>query len=138
MTRQDRPRGAERSLGSDPILPTYGAPLVTLRRREEFTRLRGGTRWSSASFLIEGKRRPLDTLASGGRFGFVITKKIGKAHERNRIRRRLSHALRLVPLPLKLTQWDFVVIARRAVLQAAFIDLTRDFEHAFIHMARSM
>ena len=115
----------------------YSARLVTMRRRAEFQRLRGGIRWSGSSFLFEGKLRIGDPPISGPRFGFTITKKIGKAHERNRMRRRLSHALRLVETPNALAGWDFVIVARRPALDAPFDDLVRDFKSALARLART-
>ena len=119
----------------------YGARLVTMRRRAEFQRLRGGVRWSGPAFLLEGKPRASEIGPLGGtagpRFGFTITKKIGKAHERNRMRRRLSHALRLVPVPAALATWDCVIIARPAALTLAFDILVRDFTTALARLARA-
>ena len=120
----------------------YGAKLVTLRRRAEFQRLRGGVRWSGAAFLMEGKPglatpsiASTDTSAPT-RFGFTITKKIGEAHERNRMRRRLSHALRLVQVPPTLAGWDCVIIARRPAMTLPFDTLVRDFTTALARLAR--
>ena len=108
-----------------------------MRRRAEFLRLRGGTRWSGPSFLFEGKPRGSGEPLSGPRFGFTITKKIGEAHERNRMRRRLSHALRLIETPAALAGWDFVIVARRPALDAPFDDLVRDFKSALARLART-
>ena len=75
--------------------------LVTLKKRPEFLRIRGGTRWSSASFVLETKPRAAPTpgrapdgVGDAGvpdpRFGFTVTKQLGNAVVRNRIRRRLK------------------------------------------------
>ncbi len=122
-------------------LRRYGAALVTLKKRGEFQRLRGGVRWSGPAFLLEGKPRlepaPNHVPATGIRFGFTITKKIGKAHERNRMRRRLSHALRSVAVPLTLETWDCVIVARRPAHDCPFDDLVRDIEAALQRLARA-
>ena len=132
-------------MGQDQARRQYGAKLQTMRRRAEFQRLRGGIRWSGTAFVLEGKARdgqPLDSLPAnkpdvlGARFGFTITKKIGKAHERNRMRRRLSHALRLVQIPEVLATWDCVIVARRAALDLAFDSLVRDFKSAIARLAK--
>ena len=120
-----------------PALRHYGARLTTLRRRAEFQRLRGGVRWSGSAFLIEGKPGMVPiSVGAPTRFGFTITKKIGKAHERNRMRRRLSHALRLVQVPLPLAGWDCVIIARPPALTLPFDTLVRDFTTALARFAR--
>ena len=123
----------------------YGQKVSTLRRRGDFQRLRGGVRWAGPAFVMEGKRRDALPVAvrsadevqalSGARFGFTITKKIGKAHERNRMRRRLSHALRLVEIPAVLVDWDCVVVARRAALDVPFDKLLHDFSTAVSRLA---
>lgn len=112
----------------------YGSRLATMRKRRDFLRLRGGVRWSGKAFVLEGKRRT-DASVTGIRFGFTISKKVGAAHERNRIRRRLSHALRLVAVAPLLADWDCVVIARRAALDLPFDDLVRDFAAALSRLA---
>jgi len=54
------------------------------------------------------------------RFGFTVTKKLGKAVIRNRIRRRLREALRLSPtLPLGPGR-DYVIVAKAEALNAPF------------------
>jgi ribonuclease P protein component len=121
-------------------LRQYGASLVTLKKRAEFQRLRGGVKWSGAAFLMEGKARSVSLDGAlkidGARFGFTITKKIGKAHERNRMRRRLSHALRTIAVPGQLSDWDCVIVARRAAHDLPFDDLVRDFKLALVRLAR--
>ncbi len=112
----------------------YGSRLATMRNRRDFLRLRGGVRWSGKAFVMEGKRRSESGL-TGIRFGFTISKKVGVAHERNRMRRRLSHALRLVAVSPQLTDWDCVVIARRPALDMPFDDLVRDFGAALSRLA---
>jgi ribonuclease P protein component len=127
-----------------PGLRQYGAALSTLKKRAEFQRLRGGTKWSGPAFLIEGKPRQVTPAGiansrtpRGARFGFTITKKIGKAHERNRMRRRLSHALRSIEIPAQLNTWDCVIVARRAALDRPFDDLVRDFRAAVARLTPS-
>jgi ribonuclease P protein component len=119
----------------------YGAALTTIKKRAEFQRLRGGVRWSGSAFLLEGKPRPQSVEGqppvAGIRFGFTITKKIGKAHERNRMRRRLSHALRTLTMPPQLFDWDCVIVARRAAHDCPFEDLVRDFDAALKRLART-
>lgn len=113
---------------------SYGPRLRTMRNRRDFLRLRGGARWSGKAFVVEGKKR-VDRAGDGIRFGFTISGKVGLAHERNRMRRRLTHALRLAPMPAVLADWDCVVIARRAALDLPFEDLIRDFAAALSRLA---
>lgn len=105
--------------------------LATLKRRSEFLRIRGGQRWSCDAFVIEGKARPENGAVYGPpgapantpRFGFTVTRKIGSAVTRNRIRRRLREALRIIPPGLARDGWDYVVVARPGAATVTFSDL---------------
>jgi len=113
--------------------------LVILKKRAEFLRVRGGQRWSGRGFLAEGKRREDGTLdgaspAGVTRFGFTVSKKVGQAVERNRIKRRIKEALRLVPSDLRPAGMDVVVVARRPALDMAFTDLTAEVEAALTRL----
>src|SRR5690606_2362782 len=65
------------------------------------------------------------------RLGFTVTRKTGGAVERNRMRRRLRAAVRqIAPLAAR-PGHDYVVVAREAVLGAAFDHLLADLTSAF-------
>lgn len=104
--------------------------LTTLKRRPEFLRVRGGRRWSGTCFTLEAKERP--TAAEGvvaesaPRFGFTVTRKLGGAVERNRIRRRLKEAVRLCAAGLASPGFDYVLIAKEAALTRPFQDIRND------------
>lgn len=113
--------------------------IATLKRRSEFLRLRGGRRWSSPAFAIEMKAREpgKDSVSAAGtvsgagsastaRFGFTATKKLGNAVIRNRIRRRLKEAVRIVAPGRARDGCDYVVIAREAAASQPFAALERD------------
>jgi ribonuclease P protein component len=118
--------------------------LMTLKVRRDFQRVRGGGRWTCASFVMEAKVRPdiaatllpspkVQSPASktdGGltspRFGFTITKKVGNAVVRNKIRRRLKSALtQLAPL-LADRHTDYVIVARLPSLDRPYTDLLNE------------
>ena len=64
------------------------------------------------------------------RFGFSISKKVAKrAHDRNRIKRRLSEIARreIVPAYRGARRMDCVVVARPAAVQADYAALLTDF-----------
>ena len=107
-----------------------GMAIATLKRRSEFLRLRGGGRASTSAFVVEGKARTERTEA-GPRFGFTVTKKIGNAVVRNRIRRRLKAAISGLTAGRARTGFDYVIIAREAALERPFAQLKTDLEGAF-------
>lgn len=69
---------------------------------------------------------PLDVFScteAPPRFGFTVTKRSGGAVQRNRIRRRLKEALRLLnPLPAR-PGYDYVILARPEALGMPFLAL---------------
>ena len=60
------------------------------------------------------------------RVGITVSKKLGKAHIRNRIRRRLREVYRLNEEKF-LPGWDIVLVARSKALDADFAALTKNF-----------
>ena len=62
----------------------------------------------------------------GNRVGITVSKKLGKAHIRNRTRRRLREVYRLNEEKF-LSGWDFVVGARSRAVDASFDQLTRSY-----------
>ena len=105
--------------------------VTTLKKRSEFLRLRGGARFATPSFVVETRPRvPPAEGRDGPRFGFTVTKKLGGAVVRNRIRRRLKAAIALVAGGLARPQHDYVIVARREALDRPFADLKKDLERA--------
>lgn len=64
------------------------------------------------------------------RIGFTVTKRVGGAVERNRMKRRLRAAARAALAPEARRGCDYVLVARRAVLDAPFERLLRDLGEA--------
>ena len=58
------------------------------------------------------------------RIGLTVSKKLGKAHIRNRVRRRLREVYRIHEDQFA-PGWDIVVVARSKCLDAPFADLTK-------------
>ncbi len=66
------------------------------------------------------------------RVGFTVTKKIGNAVIRNRTRRRLKEAARLVLDEHPLSGVDLVLIGRAATRGRDFADLQSDLRRALV------
>ena len=111
---------------------TAAVKPATLKKRAEFLRLRGGPRWATPGFVLEAKPRPSENDAEAApRFGFTVTKQIGKAVDRNRIRRRLRALVRATAAAHAVPRYDYVLIARGAALTRPFADLKKELEQAF-------
>lgn len=106
--------------------------LVIIKRRADFLRVRGGPRWSTVSFALEARMREAVVDVAGppateaARFGFTVTKKLGNAVVRNRVKRRLREAVRLSASPYACAEYDYVVFARDGALRRRFADLQND------------
>ena len=123
----------------------YGPALETIKVRRDFQAVRGGAKWSGPAFLMEARpprQHAKGREQTGTRFGFTITKKMGGAVARNRIRRRLSHAIRaaICGFPtgtVSIKPYDYVVVARHAAMDRPFQDLVADATAALTHIARA-
>jgi len=79
--------------------------LGTLRRATDFDRVRReGTRWRGRYCTLSVARAPQADTPT--RAGYVVSRAVGKAVKRNRARRLLREAMRLLP------GWDIVLIAQ--------------------------
>ncbi|AWN34698.1 ribonuclease P protein component [Methylobacterium radiodurans] len=106
--------------------------IERLRRRPDFLAAADGRRFHTERMTGQGRLRdaadPDDPKAL--RVGFTITKRVGHATERNRIRRRLRAAVAAVAADLPTVRADVVLIARRPALDAAFDTLKDDLRRA--------
>lgn len=115
--------------------------LTTLKKRAEFLRIRGGLRWSTPALVVEAKPRRREIAGPtrethGSRFGFTVSKKVGKAVVRNRVRRRLKAAAREL-LSTTRPEFDYVVIARPPASERLYADLKADLALALARVHRA-
>src|SRR5207248_11107065 len=105
----------------DPKAAPAAEVLGRLRRRAEFQRVSRGRRRAVEAFTLQAARREEhDDGPKGARIGITVTKKVGGAVVRNRIRRRLKEALRAA-LPLETqADHDYVLMARREAIGRSF------------------
>lgn len=70
--------------------------------------------------------------------GYTVTKKIGKAHERNRAKRRLRAAASEVFPQMALSGVDYVLIGRYNTASIDFVELKANMEKALKKINKSM
>ncbi|HKN27488.1 MAG TPA: ribonuclease P protein component [Roseiarcus sp.] len=109
-----------------------------LRRRADFQRVARGRRKALEAFTLQALRRAAsDDGWTGPRVGFTVTRKVGNAVVRNRIRRRLKEAVRAARRLEAEADHDYVLIARREALGRSFAALVEDLRQAFRAVKRN-
>jgi ribonuclease P protein component len=108
--------------------------MERLKRRVDFRAAAAAMRAPAAAFLVQARCR-----AEGGtaRVGFTVSRQVGNAVERNRVRRRLREIVRLTAAQTLQAGHDYVLVGRRAALNRPFEQMMRDFATAVrrIHAA---
>ena len=100
-----------------------------LKRRSDFRAVARGLRVPARAFVLQALARRDE--AGVVRVGFTVSRQVGDAVERNRVRRRLREIVRLsasVGAGGLRPGHDYVLIGRPAALAAPFADLMRDFD----------
>ena len=106
-----------------------GLPLFqTIKKRRDFIAARKGARFHGQAFVLQAVQRDNASHDSAVRFGYTVTKRIGNAVTRNRIKRRLRAVVAdMKPESLMpCAGLDIVVIARQEALTAPYATLVAD------------
>ncbi|MGY9049546.1 MAG: ribonuclease P protein component [Rhodobacterales bacterium] len=103
-------------------------------RAEGLAAARAG-RQGTASMMVQARNRHDD--ATTVRVGFTCSKKVGNSVARNRAKRRLREAARLVLPEIARPGWDYVLIGRfEATAKRPFPDLQQDLRDALRKLHR--
>ena len=108
---------------------------VRILRRSDFRKVYDeGSRFSSPYFAAFCLKQA--DQAAGPKVGFTVTKALGKAVVRNRMKRRLREAVRLnlgaLPAP-----WMVVMNGRKGLLDADFCAIQKEVVRLFAQCANS-
>ena len=94
----------------------------SLKLNHIFRRLYATKGVANGFLVLYARKNRTDT----NRIGITVSKKLGKAHIRNRVRRRLREVYRLNEDRF-LPGWDIVVVARSKAVEAPFDKLTKSY-----------
>jgi ribonuclease P protein component len=109
--------------------------LTRLKKRSEFIRVASARlKRVTPGLILQGRKHTLKEIESSKietlRLGFTVSKKVGNAVVRNRVKRRLKAAAQAI-LPIKApTHVDLVIIGRQNTLKRPFPDLLADLKNA--------
>ena len=132
---QGRPQGARQAPCPGPRPPQRLrwtarrlSPMERLRQRADFlAATRVGTKVTTSAFVLQAINRGDDGPV---RVGFTVSRKVGGAVERNRVRRRLREVVRLSAAASLCCGHDYVLIGRRSALSLPFERMSEDFTKA--------
>ena len=94
----------------------------SLKLNHIFRRLYGSSGQANGLLVLYARKNHTGT----NRVGITVSKKLGKAHIRNRVRRRLREVYRLNEEKF-LPGYDIVVVARSKAIDAPFSQLTKGY-----------
>jgi ribonuclease P protein component len=99
--------------------------------------LRSGKRYSTKSLVLQSKAINDSENELTPRVGYTVTRKVGNAIIRNRIKRRLREAANIT-FPLKSqVNHDYVIIGKHGALTQNFTSILKDLEQALDHVHRN-
>jgi ribonuclease P protein component len=102
-----------------------------LKQRADFVAAAGGARMSAPAFVVQSRAREDQGPV---RVGFTVTKKVGNAPERNRVRRRLRELVKRLDVISMRPHHDYVIIGRRAALDRGFETMFNDLRSALTRL----
>lgn len=93
--------------------------METLKSGRDFERVfRHGRSFADRELVVFAHRR----RQPGSRVGFCVSRKLGKAVVRNRVRRRLREVVRTHWETIQ-PRWDLVILARKGALEVSYQSL---------------
>ncbi|MBS0527103.1 MAG: ribonuclease P protein component [Proteobacteria bacterium] len=101
-----------------------------LPNRRDFLRVQAGRRCAMPGFVLQAAPVPADLPSMPVRVGFTVSKKVGNAVVRNRVRRRLREIARQVIPGQARTDLDYVLVGRQAARERDFAIMRQELVEA--------
>ncbi len=126
------------SAGSERVLSS--SPIKVIRKRPDFLAANRGKRFVTPSFVLLAYRRPEDhpVVPDSIRYGITVTKKIGNAVARNRMKRRFRALLAELLPQYGIGGADHIMIGRKQDGERDFTAMKSDLEKALKHLAKKL
>ncbi len=125
---------------SDSAPTDSNRPIEVIRKRADFVVANRGKRFVTSSFVLLAHRRRVDHAipAETIRHGITVTKKIGNAVVRNRMKRRFRALLAQVLPGDGIAGVDHIMIGRKADKEADFAAMKAELEKGLRHLAKKL
>ena len=117
---------------TDAVLPIAKPKIRRIQKRSDFLACAKAPHCARGAVLIQARARDDSPMV---RAGFTATKRIGGAVERNRAKRRMREAARLILPDLAHPGFDYVFIARGGVTTRPWPRLLDDVKSALLRLA---
>jgi len=101
--------------------------MQRLTQRADFVAAAAGRKVVTQAFVLQARERADDGPT---RVGFTVSKKVGTAVERNRVRRRLKGVLGRLAASVLRSGHDYVLIGRRPALALPFERMVEELKMA--------
>ena len=110
-----------------------GQPIQRLKKRSEFLACAKAPSCAKGAIVVQALAREDDSALV--RVGFTATKRIGGSVVRNRAKRRMREAARLILPDLGRPGFDYVFIARGGMTTRPWARLLDDVKSALVRLA---
>ena len=117
---------------TDAALPIAKPKITRIQKRADFLACAKAPHCARGAVLVQARARDDSPIV---RAGFTATKRIGGAVERNRAKRRMREAARLILPDLAHPGFDYVFIARGGVTTRPWPRLLDDVKSALLRLA---
>ena len=117
---------------TDAAPPIANLKIERLRKRADFLACAQGPHCARGAVLVQARPRDENAVV---RAGFTATKRIGGSVQRNRAKRRMREAARLLLPDLARPGVDYVFIARGGLIARPWPRLLDDVKSALIRLA---
>lgn len=130
----------EKHDASDSASADSRPPIAVIRKRTDFLAANRGKRFATPDFVLLAHRRRDDHAAPAKtiRHGITVTKKIGNAVVRNRMKRRFRALLAEVLPAEGIPGVDHIMIGRKADKEADFASMRADLEKGLRYLAKKL